>query len=377
MRVPRGRRFRTLIFSLSTVLSGCASTPSLPETATLAERQAFMVGWTDKVLAEQQDNASAGVAIIVVKDGRVVLSRAKGMADRLRRLPITEHTVFEIASLTKPITAIAVMQLTECGKLRLSDTIGRWLPQLPGNWHEITVRELLTHQSGLPDATSGKIGSVQLIDGMRNPEFLARNGGALVFAPGTNAKYNNVNYIVLAEIIERASGQTYGAYLHEHIFAPAGMRDTVLRSEGVPDNLALNYGVTTKIFGVDWATEGAAGIYSSVADLALLVEHLLGGKLVGLDTLRAMTERQSAYAVEDGFYGYGFFVRPHDAPMRFFTHTGDMDGYRGLLRVNVSKSVYYIALSNSRHSWKVANNLLAVVQLAYDHDGMGIPDDMH
>lgn len=375
-----GRLFKQLclacLLPLMLALYGCASRPSLAATASPSERLAFVTAWADKILAEQQDSDAAGVAIIVVKDGKVVLKRTKGMADRVNRIAIDDRSLFAIASLTKPITAIAVMQLVESGKLRLDDKVGTWLAQLPPAWQQVTIGQLLSHQSGIADATTGTISDIRALDGVDNTQFLARQmgAGALAFAPGSNAVYNNVNYILLAEVIARASGQAWGDYLRQHIFAPTGMQDTIVRGAALPANLALNDGITRKTFGMDWATEGATGIYSSLTDLARLVDSLLGGKLVSMDNLRSMTQSRSAHQLSGGYYGYGFFVR-HDAPpMTLFTHTGNLDAYRSLLRINYAKGIYYIVLCNGgTRGWKVASNLVAVTQLAYDHDDEGVP----
>jgi CubicO group peptidase (beta-lactamase class C family) len=99
-----------LVLGLSGTLSGCASTPSLAATASMTERQAFVTSWADRVLAEQQDSEAAGVAIIVVKDGKGVLNRSKGMADRVNRIAINDHTLFALASQTPGQAAI-----TACG----------------------------------------------------------------------------------------------------------------------------------------------------------------------------------------------------------------------------------------------------------------------
>lgn len=370
-----GRRYSLalLIAVLGAFLPGCSSIPVLPPAAAQAERQSFLAVGVERVLARQQDLRAPGVAVVVVKDGRVVLSLGKGMADIGQQVPIDAQTVFDLASASKSITAIAAMQLVERGKLSLDDSILKWLPELPASWHGVTVHQLLSQQSGIADITRMDLKTVNTFDGMSNADFIKQFAGttALKFAPGSQAEYTNTNYILLAEIIGRASGQGYGPYLHEHVFAPAGMRSTFLHGETTPAaaRVALNFGNTSRTYGIDIATLGATGVFSSVTDMAALIGSLLAGKLVSLTSLRTMTQPQSGNPVVQSPYGYGFFVPAGKAPMTVFAHTGTLDGYQSFLRVNVDKGVHYVVLSNGGEAgYAVVNNIVAIIQEAYDRD---------
>lgn len=364
-----------LAVALASGLSGCASmpTPSLPASATQAERQAFLSASVERVLASQQPAQEPGVAVIVVKDGKVVLSTGKGMADAGRGTAIDPLTLFDVASVSKSITAIAAMQLVERGKLSLTDSILTWLPELPANWRGVTVHHLLSHQSGIADITRVSLKEFGNFDGMSNAALIKRYAGEarLKFAPGSQADYANTNYIFLAEVIGRASGQGYGPYLHEHVFAPAGMRSTFLHGETVPAtrNVALNYARTSRSYGNDLATVGATGIFSSTTDMAALFKSLLSGELVAPATLHTMTQQQSNGPVVQSPYGYGFFIPAGKAPMTVFAHTGTVDGYRSFLRVNVSKGVHYVVLSNGGAAGSaVVNHIVAAIQQVYERD---------
>ena len=363
-----------LVAVLGAALPGCASTPpALPAAATPAERQIFLATGVARVLARQQDAQAPGVAVIVVKDGKVVLSLAKGMADLGKHAAIEPQTVFDVASLSKSITAIAIMQLVERGKVSLNDSILAWLPELPAAWRDVTIHHLLSHQSGIADITRVSLNAFNAFDGMSNAALIKRYAGAgpLKFPPGSQAEYANINYIFLAEVIGRASGQGYGPYLHEHVFAPANMGSTFLHGEVVPASakVALNFARTSRSYGIDLATVGATGIFSSVTDMAALLDSLLAGKLVSLATLRTMTQPQSVSTVMQSRYGYGFFIPADKAPMTVFAHTGEVDGYRSFLRVNVSNGVHYVVLSNGGEADSaVMNNIVATIQDAYDRD---------
>lgn len=368
--VQAARRFfaaAILVFGLA----GCSTVPSLPTSAGAAERQSFLDAWIDRTLDRQQDSRAPGVALVVVKDGKTLIARGKGMADDVH--PIDENTVFDLASVSKPITAIAVMQLVESGRLALDDSILKWMPELPSGWSRVTLHHLLSHQSGIPDPTHVKLAEFQTLDGIGIQDLIRRwHDVPLKFAPGSDAEYSNANYMLLAEIIARSSGQGYAAYLKQHVFIPAGMYSTSVGREA-PDTaqtLALAYARTDRIYGIDLALQGASGIRSSVSDLRRLIDALLAGRLISRESLGIMTRPQSIRPVlQQEEYGYGFFVKPDSAPLTMFAHTGDFDGYRSYMRINLSKGVYYVILGNAgEQGWPVITNLAATIQMAYERD---------
>jgi D-alanyl-D-alanine carboxypeptidase len=363
------------VLLLSYGLAGC-SLPTLPRTASASEREVFVHEWVDRTLARQQAANAPGVALLIVKDGKIVVTRSKGMADATH--PIDENTVFDLASVSKPMTAIAIMQLCERQLLALDDSVLKWLPELPADWKDVTIHYLLSHQSGVPDPIQVKLTQYRGLNGVTNIELIRRwHDVPLEFHPGSKTEYSNGNYVLLAEIISRVSGQSYSTYLKQYIFEPAGMRQTFVVGDKIGDSghLALAYARTTKIYGIDLELQGATGIYSSVYDVCRLIDSLLAGRLISHDSLLAMTRPEVDHPLwaddpdHQAFYGYGFFVQPGNPPLSMFAHTGDMDGYRSYLRVNVAKGVYYIILGNAgKKSWPVIKNLAAVVQMAYERD---------
>lgn len=373
------RRLGTAL-CLALVLAACGgsgSNPSVPPAGSTAEeKQVFLASKIDAVLASKQNEAEPGLSIIVVKNGVVTYSRSKGMANIARASAITENTVFELASLTKPITALAVMQLRDANLLSLSDPVTKWLPQLPPAWSGITIHQLLSHQSGIRDYTN-RISSAEaaLLDGLTNDDLLARfaANGQLEFAPGTKAEYSNSNYLLLAEIIVRASGRSYAQYVQEHVFTPLGMRSTYVSGNPAPQPgaEALNFGRLDKPnpFNATFATVGAIGVHSSAADLALFVRALDAGQIVPMTTLASMTSVQSRTAVvENGdFYGYGWLVAAKGAPLTLFGHSGRADGFRNAIRGNHEKGVYFIILTNGGDvTESISTDIGNLVKYAYD-----------
>ena len=340
--------------------------------ASAAEKEQYLNVQLDGLLARSQAATSAGLSILVVKDGKHVYQRSKGLARLDGQVPLSERTVFELASLSKPITAIAIMQLRETGVLALQDSVLKWLPELPPSWGGVTIHHLLSQQSGVPDYMTGiPVGMAAMLDGFDSASLfrMFAANSSLQFAPGSRAEYTNSNYVLLGEIVARASGMAYGPYLKAHVFQPAGMQSTYVFDDAdrPPVSLALNFGTSSKTYGFTLATHGPTGIFSSTADMGLLVDALLAGKLVSTDSLALMTRPQSAYRVFDAAYGYGFFVLPGSQSLSMFAHSGDLDGYRNRLRINQERGVYYVILSNGGDATeKLTDDILGIVQPLYE-----------
>lgn len=373
--VKKGRWAASMLIgaALAAGLSACGGgTSAPPANATAPEKEQYLNSTVDAVLARAQPATAAGLSILVVKDGKQVYQRSKGLARVEGRVALNAQSVFELASLSKPITAIAIMQLREKGLLSLDDSVLKWLPQLPPSWSGVTIHHLLSQQSGIPDYMTGMPTSMaSTLDGFDSASLMrlfAANGG-LKFAPGASAEYTNSNFVLLAEIVVRASGMGFGAYLQAHVFKPVGMQSTYLFDDAVrpPVSVALNFGTGSKTFGFTLATYGPTGIFSSVADLKLMVDALLAGELVTLDSLALMTTPQSPFPVVSSTYGYGFFVRPGSKPLSLFAHSGNLDGYRNILRINKERGVYYIILSNGGDATeKVTSEVLGILQALYE-----------
>ena len=308
------RTFGLLAFgALALPLVGCGG--SMPASSIPAEEKpAYVASQIDDILKNQQDPQAAGVSILLRKDGVIVDSNSKGMADAAHGAQITAGTVFQLASVAKPITAVAVMQLVEAGRLSLDDSVLRWLPGLPASWAAITVRHLLAHRSGVPDYIANvPVAQKPRLDGLTNAGLLQRlsQEARLDFSPGSAAAYSS-NYVLLAEIIARATGQSYADHLRDTIFEPLDMRSTFVAGAAVPANisLALNFASQTTTWGINLLTVGDMGIFSSVADMDLLLRAFRAGRLVSAATAQAMAVAQSGQAVSAAgeFYGFGWLV---------------------------------------------------------------------
>lgn len=359
---------------LGLTLAGCGTMARM-QSAPPLEKQTYLTARIDEVLERRLENTQPGLAIMIVKDGTVIYNRSRGLADSAKGIAITENTPFELASITKPMTALAVMQLKEKGRLALTDSVMKWLPELPDTWGNVTIHHLLTHQAGMPEfAKPMAFSEARLLNGMTNQGLLQRftNAGVLSIIPGTNFEYSNGNYVVLAEIISRVSGKTYGQYMRENIFTPLGMNSSSVFGEETTNDVSPALGFargTNFFFGITLATVGSIGVASTTADMHRFVAGLLAGKIVSLESLAMMTTPQTSVpAAKDGaYYGYGWYVGAKSNPLSVFAHRGDQGAFHNALRINNSKGIYYVMLSNGGNvTDKLINDVLNIVQPLYE-----------
>jgi CubicO group peptidase (beta-lactamase class C family) len=163
-----------------------------------------------------------GLALAVIRQGRIERLAAYGQASIEFAVPVTPTTLFNVASVTKSFTAVAVMKLVEAGKVSLDDSIGTYL-QVPGRWRKVRIRDLLGHTSGLPDIT--KAPSPDLIADTPEKAMSLLRDRPLDFAPGTQYRYDQTDYMLLGLLIEKLSGMSYVRFCQTQLFAPAGLQN--------------------------------------------------------------------------------------------------------------------------------------------------------
>lgn len=266
--------------------------------------------------------------ILIAKNGRPVLRKAYGMASVAYRVPNRLDTRFNLASIGKNFTAVAVMQLVERGKLSLDDKVGKVLPDYPNKdvKDKVTIHHLLTHSSGLGDIHGPKY--VALKDMLREvkdylPLFADMQ---LSFQPGERMQYSNAGYILLGAIIEKISGENYFDYVRQHIFKPAGMIDTDFYEADVDEpRIATGY-TNYHELGDDFQQfvlgprrntlrygtikgNPQGGAYSTASDLLRYSKALRERRLLNRKSLALMTTNKyffRKYGAGEVYYGYGF-----------------------------------------------------------------------
>jgi CubicO group peptidase (beta-lactamase class C family) len=226
-------------------------------------------------------------SVLVAQQGKVLFSKSYGWADLEWNVPNSPTTRFQIASVTKQFTAAAILLLEERGKLKTDDLVKKYLPDAPASWDKITIYNLLTMTSGIPDHGAEYEPS--------KPERLIFADKPLDFQPGEKWDYKNTNYLVLGYLLEKVSGQSYADFLEENIFRPLGMNDS-----GLDSNVAI---VPHRASGYLPGAEGienaerpnisgalsAGGLYSTTEDMLRWENGLFGGKLLTPASLRKMT----------------------------------------------------------------------------------------
>lgn len=308
----------------------------------------------DSLFKKYARPGSPGVAVLVVKDGQVVLKKGYGLANLEYDVPITPATVFDIASVSKQFAGFAISTLIQEGKISPDDDIHKYLPEVPDFGKTITIRHLVHHTSGLRDwpATLHAAGwrwdeSFRYEDIMR----MVRKQKELDFEPGSQFSYSNTGYNLLAAIVAKVSGKSYAAWLDEHIFKPLGMQS----SQSIEDYSKVIKGMASSYSGDDkgyyrsndaLTAYGSSSIFTTVEDLAKWVirfqEALERKDPVYLRTLET-TELNDKKKID---YAYGLQVTTHDG-IPNFSHDGGWAGFRTTISNYPDQKLSIILLSNS------------------------------
>ena len=294
-------------------------------------------------------------AVLVAKDDRVLFKHAYGLADRNRRIPNTIRTRFRIGSMNKMFTAVAILQLVEAGKVKLTAPLGTYLPDYPNRdvATKVTIHQLLTHTGGTgdifgPDFDAHRKELRTLADYVK---LYGKRG--LEFEPGSSWAYSNYGFILLGAVIEKVTGHSYYDYVQRHIYAPAGMTHSGSRpeSQAVPDR-SIGYtkapGTTAWAPNTDtlpYSGTSAGGGYSTVEDLARFAHAVLSHKLLNPDTTKLLITGK----VKDGpgtRYAYGFEDARHPDGKGWVGHGGGAPGINGDLRIYPKPGYVVAVLAN-------------------------------
>jgi CubicO group peptidase (beta-lactamase class C family) len=295
-----------------------------------------------------------GLQALVAKGGQVVYERNLGAADLEHNIPVTAATRFHVASVSKQFTAFAVLQLAGAGEIDLDADIHKYLPELADFGTRVTVSDLVHHTSGLRDQWELEIISGTSIDSLiRQKAILAMAASqkGLNFPPGTDFRYSNTGYSLLAEIVARTSGQPFRAYMREHVFAPLGMADTLIyddASEVLP-NRAMSYvlGLDGKprLSRLNYANYGATSLTTTARDLAKWSHELLHPQVFDAAMVRTA---QTPGRLRDGRplnYAFGMAL-DSTAGHAGFGHGGADAGYRAYILSFPAEDATVVVLSN-------------------------------
>jgi CubicO group peptidase (beta-lactamase class C family) len=284
-------------------------------------------------------------SVLIAKDGVVYLKKGYGQADLENGLPCTPQTKFRIASITKQFTARAVLLLEESGALRIQDRVESYLSPCPDAWKNITIHQLLTHTSGIPDTG---ITRLENLPSTLNEEIALLRNRPLDFMPGSKWQYSSGGYMLLGAIIEKAAGVTYEDFLRDRIFSPLGMTSTGYDHGG--QDLAVSYakfGVKADVSRVpNYYAAGA--LYSTVEDLYRWDQAIAADASAQKPYVEKMFTEYAPVGDEGSThyaYGYGWVLRSTSGRFELF-HAGEGPGISAIIARYPKEKLTIIILSN-------------------------------
>jgi CubicO group peptidase (beta-lactamase class C family) len=303
------------------------------------------VSYPNFAVAETKDNEIAakvesllpphvGACVTAVKDGKIVFEHAYGVTDIETKTPCTPETNFRLASVSKQFTATAIMLLVDRGKLKLNDPLTKFFPGFPKYGDKITVKQLLTHTSGLPayedlipEGTTLQLDDydvLHLLMDTKEPKF----------APGSKWEYSNSGYTLLGLIVEQVSYEPFHDFMKTEIFTPLGMDESVMYQRGLNEVAHRAFGHAKK--DGEWvksdqsltsAVRGDGGVYTSLRGYQKWLAGIDEQKLLTKESYEAMFSPQVLTSRKDSHYGYGWFIDEYRGEPRT-KHGGDTNGFR-------------------------------------------------
>lgn len=319
----------------------------------------------DAIFAGLNSANAPGAAVLVIKGGRIVFQRGYGVTDLRTQHKIDAHTNFRLASVTKQFTAMAIMLLVHDGKLHYEDRLTDIFPDFPDYGRTITIRNLLNHTSGLldyedlmpPADPHVPVEQIQIQDpGVLD---LLKRQATTKFKPGSKWDYSNSGYVLLGVIVQKVSGKSFPDFLHERIFAPLGMSNTVayVRGRNKVPNRAFGHSMDAGTWketdqSPTSATLGDGGVYSSLTDLAkwdrALRQHTLLSEREMQAALTPVKVPEGAVTEPDGSpaaYGFGWFLNPYKGHRRMW-HYGETMGFRTTIQRFLDDNLTIVVLCN-------------------------------
>lgn len=304
-------------------------------------------------LMQAYSGTNPGASLLIVENGRKVFQKAYGMANLENKIPAAIHTNFRLASITKQFTATGIMLLAERGMLDLDQTLDKIFGEFPAYGKFITIKNLLNHTSGIPDYED------YVPEHAIHPQV--KDEGVLkiilktdtpYFEPGTEFRYSNTAYALLALIVEKISGKRFGIFLEEEIFSPLKMKRTIAFEKGIND-------VSNRAFGFNmekgrWALKdqsstsavlGDGGIYSNTEDLYMWDQSLYKNQLLSATLLKEMFTYGKLNNGNTFPYGLGWHLK-NWKENEIVYHTGSSTSFRNIFYRIPQKRFSIILLTN-------------------------------
>ena len=300
------------------------------------------------------EHGLVGVSAAVAVDGEMVWSGGAGFADRENAVPATGAMVHRIASISKAMTATAVMQLVEAGTIDLDATVQTYVPEYPETDRgPIRIRHLLTHTSGIRHYSFGENRPMEHYPTLAGALEVFKDA-RIPFEPGTRYRYTTYGYTLLGAIIEAATDETYAAYMGDYVWGPAGMTHTSIEVKGetVPNKSRLYVRDDTGAIVEDEYTDlsvkiPGGGIQSTAGDLARFAIAIMENRLISAESREAMLHAPDVPGRPEGFlYGFGWIYGTTDDGVRYYGHDGGQAGTTTNLLILPERGVAVAVLAN-------------------------------
>jgi len=303
------------------------------------------------IQSEMQRRHIPGLSLLVARDGHVVRAQGYGFSNVELQVPVKPETVFQSGSVGKQFTATAVMMLVEEGKIHLDDSITNYFKDAPAAWHQVTIRELLSHTAGFTDYPEKfdfrkdytEADLLKIVEAI-----------PLAFPPGTKYSYANLGYLTLGILIHQVTGEFYGDFLQERIFRPLGMTTTRIISEAdiVPNRAAGYRLVKGELKNQEWVsptlnTTADGALYFSILDLAKWDAALYTEKLLRRPSLEQMWTPAKLLNGQPnpGNYGFGWRILSENGH-KLLDHGGAWQGFEVHISRYVDDKLTVVVLTN-------------------------------
>ncbi len=319
----------------------------------------------DLLFSDYNQNQCSGASVLISISGQIVFERSYGFANLEDKIEVEPKTNFRLASVTKQFTAAAILILVQKGFFTTNTKLTDVFEDFPDYGNKITIKNLLNHTSGLidyedliQDTATFQVKDADVLRMMYGVD-------STYFEPGTQFKYSNTGYALLAMIIEKISGKSFAQFLDENIFKPLGMNNTVAHEEGksVIEHRAFGYertdsGWIKKDQSITSAVLGDGGIYSNVEDLFKWEQSLYTSKILSDDFRNQATTRVRLNNGEEVDYGCGWHLKLYKGEVIVY-HTGSTQGFRNVIYRVPSKNFCVIILTNRNEGEpeKIADNI--------------------
>lgn len=320
------------------------------------------------IVKHQRQQRLVGVSVGIIENGKIIYSKAHGIANLETQTPVTENSVFKIGSLSKQFIATAIVKLAEERKLSLTDPVKKYFPDAPASWSAITIIHLLNHSSGLERESPA-------FDAMDNQPIdtliKAAYGDTLIFPTGTSWQYCNLGYFMLADIIQQVTNQSFSTYMVQQVFTPSGLKNSksTSLSELIPNRVAgYNSG-----YGGSWvnsinyvAIRPSGAFLSTLPDLLRWELNIQQQQFLNKKTWDSMWQPtvSTGGTQADGtkvYYGYGWNVSSFKKH-HWVYHGGSLPGFRAMYYRFPDDKNAILILCNTDHAnlTSLANELSEV-----------------